>query len=119
MTWLEEEKDVGDALERRDEFPDPERSLAALQELEAIDRLFARVALLIITGLGDGLSAEIRTVLVCLRQITIRRDGGCRWIYSSGGTHIMSVKIKLARAEVTYFYTVLAAFRAGVNYRCR
>jgi DNA-directed RNA polymerase specialized sigma24 family protein len=60
MTWLEEEQDVGDALERRDPFPDPERSLAALQELEAIDRLFAddHVALLIITGLGDGLSAE-------------------------------------------------------------
>ncbi|MGB6451589.1 MAG: hypothetical protein WBE92_12630 [Steroidobacteraceae bacterium] len=43
-----------------DPSPDPERSLVAQQELTAIHRLFAddAVALQIITGLGDGLSAE-------------------------------------------------------------
>ncbi len=43
-----------------DPSPDPERSLVAQQELTAIRRLFADdvVALQIITGLGDGLSAE-------------------------------------------------------------
>jgi len=43
-----------------DPAPDPERALSALQELAAIDKLFAddRVVLIIIKGLGDGLSAE-------------------------------------------------------------
>jgi DNA-directed RNA polymerase specialized sigma24 family protein len=43
-----------------DPAPDPERVLIALQELAAIDKLFAgdRAALLIINGLGAGLSAE-------------------------------------------------------------
>jgi DNA-directed RNA polymerase specialized sigma24 family protein len=47
-------------VELRDPSPDPERSLVAQQELTAIRRLFAddAVALQIITGLGDGLSAE-------------------------------------------------------------
>lgn len=47
-----------------DPAPDPERALVAHQELEAIKNLFADdpVATHIITGLGDGLSAdEIRT----------------------------------------------------------
>jgi RNA polymerase sigma-70 factor (ECF subfamily) len=51
-------------LELRDPRPDPERALAALQELDAIERLFAddRVALQIIAGLAAGLSAqEIRS----------------------------------------------------------
>lgn len=40
--------------------PDPERSLLAQEELEAIGALFADdpVVTHIITGLGDGLSAE-------------------------------------------------------------
>jgi DNA-directed RNA polymerase specialized sigma24 family protein len=43
-----------------DAAPDPERALLALQELEAIAKLFADdpVALQIIVGLGDGLSAD-------------------------------------------------------------
>jgi RNA polymerase sigma-70 factor (ECF subfamily) len=43
-----------------DPSPDPERLLVAQQELTAIRRLFADddVALQIISGLGDGLSAE-------------------------------------------------------------
>jgi RNA polymerase sigma-70 factor (ECF subfamily) len=47
-------------VEPWDPAPDPERSLNALQELAAIDRLFAAdsVALQIIAGLGEGLSAE-------------------------------------------------------------
>jgi RNA polymerase sigma-70 factor (ECF subfamily) len=51
-------------VEPRDPAPDPERALMALQELAAIDRLFAldAVVLLIIEGLGEGLSADqIRT----------------------------------------------------------
>jgi DNA-directed RNA polymerase specialized sigma24 family protein len=47
-----------------DPAPDPERALLAQQELEAIAALFADdpIALQIIVGLGDGLSAEeIRT----------------------------------------------------------
>jgi DNA-directed RNA polymerase specialized sigma24 family protein len=49
-----------------DPAPDPERTLLALQELEAIAKLFAddAVALQIIAALADGLSAEeIRTRL--------------------------------------------------------
>jgi RNA polymerase sigma-70 factor (ECF subfamily) len=43
-----------------DPAPDPERALLAQQELEAIATLFADdpIALQIIVGLGDGLSAE-------------------------------------------------------------
>jgi DNA-directed RNA polymerase specialized sigma24 family protein len=46
--------------ELRDSAPGPERSLSARQELTAIERLFADdlVALKIIAGLGQGLSAE-------------------------------------------------------------
>lgn len=50
----------------RDTAPDPERSLIALEELKAIERLFAEdpVALKIIDALGEGLSAEqIRSAL--------------------------------------------------------
>jgi DNA-directed RNA polymerase specialized sigma24 family protein len=50
----------------REPAPDPERTMAALQELAAIDRLFADdpVVLQIIAGIGEGLSAEqIRTAL--------------------------------------------------------
>lgn len=50
----------------RDTAPDPERSLIALEELKAIERLFADdpVALKIIDALGEGLSAEqIRSAL--------------------------------------------------------
>jgi DNA-directed RNA polymerase specialized sigma24 family protein len=49
-----------------DPVPDPERIMAALQELAAIDRLFADdlVVLQIIAGIGEGLSAaQIRTAL--------------------------------------------------------
>jgi DNA-directed RNA polymerase specialized sigma24 family protein len=47
-------------VEPWDPAPDPEHSLNALQELAAIDRLFAddSVALQIIAGLSEGLSAE-------------------------------------------------------------
>jgi DNA-directed RNA polymerase specialized sigma24 family protein len=46
--------------ELSDPAPDPERVLIAWQELRAINDLFSgdRVVLLIINGLGDGLSAE-------------------------------------------------------------
>jgi DNA-directed RNA polymerase specialized sigma24 family protein len=46
--------------EPRDPAPDPERSLNALQELAMIDALFVDdpIALRIIAGLGEGLSAE-------------------------------------------------------------
>jgi DNA-directed RNA polymerase specialized sigma24 family protein len=47
-------------------FPDPERTMAALQELAAIDRLFADdlVVLQIIAGIGEGLSAaQIRAAI--------------------------------------------------------
>lgn len=53
-------------LEVRDAAPDPERSLIAAEELQAIDRLFADdpVALAIIDALGEGLAAEqIRATL--------------------------------------------------------
>jgi len=49
-----------------DRPPDPERLLSALQELAAIDRLFADdlVVLQIISGLAEGLGAEqIRTAI--------------------------------------------------------
>ena len=47
-------------LERSETAPDPERSVAAAQELALIDRLFAddSAALRIIAGLGEGLSAD-------------------------------------------------------------
>ena len=46
--------------ELSDPSPDAERLLSTFQELAAINRLFAgdRVVLLIINGLGDGLSAD-------------------------------------------------------------
>ena len=50
----------------RDHAPGPERSLMAMEQLKAIERLFADdpVALGIIDGLGEGLSAEqIRAAL--------------------------------------------------------
>jgi hypothetical protein len=48
------------AMEPWDPAPDPEHSLNAVQELAAIDRLFAddALALQIIAGLSEGLSAE-------------------------------------------------------------
>lgn len=52
---------IGDrSLDFPDPAPGPERSLSAQQELRAIERLFADdlVALRIIGGLGQGLSAE-------------------------------------------------------------
>jgi DNA-directed RNA polymerase specialized sigma24 family protein len=55
-----------DDLELGDPTPDPERLLSALQEVAAIDRLFAsdRVVLQIINGLAEGLTAEqIRTAM--------------------------------------------------------
>jgi DNA-directed RNA polymerase specialized sigma24 family protein len=47
-------------IELRDPGPGPERSLSARQELTAIERLFADdpLALQIIAGLGEGLSAD-------------------------------------------------------------
>ena len=53
-------------LALRDSAPDPERSLIAMEELKAIERLFAddRIVLGIIDALGEGLSAEqIRSTL--------------------------------------------------------
>jgi hypothetical protein len=53
-------------LELGNPTPDPERLMSALQELAAIDRLFAsdRVVLQIINGLAGGLTAEqIRTAM--------------------------------------------------------
>jgi DNA-directed RNA polymerase specialized sigma24 family protein len=49
-----------EALDLLDPTADPERTMAALQELAAIDRLFADdpVVLQIIAGLGEGYSAE-------------------------------------------------------------
>jgi RNA polymerase sigma-70 factor (ECF subfamily) len=51
---------VADAGEERDPAPDPERSLAASEALAALDRMFADdpLALQVIEGLGEGLSAE-------------------------------------------------------------
>jgi DNA-directed RNA polymerase specialized sigma24 family protein len=47
-------------IEPIDPIADPERTMSALQELDAIDRLFADdpVILQIIAGIGEGLSAE-------------------------------------------------------------
>jgi DNA-directed RNA polymerase specialized sigma24 family protein len=53
-------------LALKDSAPDPERSLIAIEELEAIERLFAddRIVLGIIDALGEGLSPEqIRSAL--------------------------------------------------------
>lgn len=49
-----------EARELSDPSPDPERLVSAMQELVAVNKLFAgdRVVLLIINGLGDGLSGE-------------------------------------------------------------
>lgn len=46
--------------ELSDPSPDPERLVGAMQELAAVNKLFAgdRAVLLIINGLGDGLSGE-------------------------------------------------------------
>lgn len=54
------EDEPGHDLELVDPAPDPERSLIAQQELDAIQRLFAddALALQIINGMGDGLSAK-------------------------------------------------------------
>jgi DNA-directed RNA polymerase specialized sigma24 family protein len=51
---------AADTTEACDPLPDPERWLIAAQQLEAIGMLFAQdpVALQIIAGLGDGLTAE-------------------------------------------------------------
>ena len=51
---------AGGAGEERDPAPDPERSLAASEALAALDRMFADdpLALQVIEGLGEGLSAE-------------------------------------------------------------
>jgi DNA-directed RNA polymerase specialized sigma24 family protein len=51
---------AAETAEACDPQPDPERWLIASQQLEAVGMLFARdpVALQIITGLGDGLTAE-------------------------------------------------------------
>ena len=50
----------GAEVEVRDAAPDPERSLIAAEQLQAIERLFAGdpVALRIIDALGEGLAAE-------------------------------------------------------------
>jgi DNA-directed RNA polymerase specialized sigma24 family protein len=47
-------------IELRDPAPGPERALSAAQELATIERLFADdpLALQILTGLGEGLSAD-------------------------------------------------------------
>lgn len=60
----------GAELEGRDAAPDPERSLIAAEQLQAIERLFADdpVALKIIDALGEGLAAEqIRDTLSLTR----------------------------------------------------
>jgi DNA-directed RNA polymerase specialized sigma24 family protein len=80
------------AAEPREPAPDPERTMAALQELAAIDRLFADdpVVLQIIAGIGEGLSAEqIRTAIGIssteydsarkrMRRVLIREGLTCR-----------------------------------------
>jgi DNA-directed RNA polymerase specialized sigma24 family protein len=57
-------------LEVRDAAPDPERSLIAAEELQAIERLFADdpVALAIIDALGEGLAAEQMRVKLSLTK---------------------------------------------------
>jgi RNA polymerase sigma-70 factor (ECF subfamily) len=59
--WVSQYPHSGpDSTEASDPLPDPERWLIASQQLEAIGALFATdaVALQIIAGLGDGLTAE-------------------------------------------------------------
>jgi RNA polymerase sigma-70 factor (ECF subfamily) len=57
---LDQEGDEPRAVELLDPGPSPERALSAHQELRAIERLFADdpVALLILSGLGEGLSPD-------------------------------------------------------------
>jgi DNA-directed RNA polymerase specialized sigma24 family protein len=57
---IDRESDYSREVAFPDPAPGPERLLGARQELAAIERLFAddRVALKIIGGLGEGLSAE-------------------------------------------------------------
>jgi DNA-directed RNA polymerase specialized sigma24 family protein len=57
---IDQANDESRDVELHDPAPGPERSLSARQELTAIERLFADdpVALRIIAGLGEGLSAE-------------------------------------------------------------
>jgi RNA polymerase sigma-70 factor (ECF subfamily) len=57
-------------VEPRDPRPDPERALAARQELDAIERLFAEdhQALQIIAGLASGLSAHEIRAATCLSK---------------------------------------------------
>jgi hypothetical protein len=62
---LDQSSEGSREFELRDPAPGPERALIARQELEAIESLFADdlVVRRIITGLGEGLSAEqIRSV---------------------------------------------------------
>jgi DNA-directed RNA polymerase specialized sigma24 family protein len=56
----DDDRAAGGESEPADAAPDPERALLALQQLEAIAKLFADdpVALQIIVGLADGLSAD-------------------------------------------------------------
>lgn len=57
---IDQASDGSGEIELRDPGPGPERSLSARQELNAIERLFGDdpLALQIIAGLGDGLSAD-------------------------------------------------------------
>lgn len=57
---IDQASDGSHEIELRDPGPGPERSLSARQELNAIERLFGDdpLALQIIAGLGDGLSAD-------------------------------------------------------------
>jgi len=57
---LDQDSETTRSVELRDPAPDPERAVSAAQELVEIKRLFADdpVALKIIDGLGEGLSAE-------------------------------------------------------------
>jgi DNA-directed RNA polymerase specialized sigma24 family protein len=83
---------AGQEREACDPSSDPERTFSALQELAVIDRLFADdpVALQIIAGLGEGLSAEqIRIVIGIsatdydsarkrMRRVLLRKGLTCR-----------------------------------------
>jgi hypothetical protein len=62
-----EEGDEHREVEQRDPRPDPERALAARQEVAAIEQLFADdpVVLQIINGLAAGLSTTIRHASGC------------------------------------------------------
>lgn len=57
---IDHERNEGHSLALPDPAPSPERALSARQALTAIERLFSddAVALKIIAGLGEGLSAE-------------------------------------------------------------